>query len=89
MALGVRACLQSVEVYLVLIGFDVSLESIQIQNQGRRRQFAQTARLSYESRVRAGKTLRNIYFLHLIIVLQTQQKAASELPVRRRFIWAA
>jgi hypothetical protein len=47
MALGVRACLQSVDVYLVLIGFYVSLESLQIQNQGRRCQFAQTARLSY------------------------------------------
>jgi hypothetical protein len=46
--------------------------SLQIQNQGRRRQFAQTARLSY--------------FLHLIIILQTQQKAARELPIRRRFI---
>jgi hypothetical protein len=47
MTLGVRACPQSVEVYLVLMGFYVSLESLQIQNQGRRRQFAQTARLSY------------------------------------------
>jgi hypothetical protein len=36
-----------VEVYLVLIGSYVSLEDLQIQNHGRRRQFTQAARLSY------------------------------------------
>ena len=61
--------MQSVEVYLVLIGSYVSLEGVQIQNQGRRRQFAEAARFSYESRVRSGKTARNVYFLHLVIVL--------------------
>jgi hypothetical protein len=67
MALGVRACLQSVEVYLVLIGSYVSLEGLQIQHQGRRRQFEQAVRLSYESRVGSGKTVRNVYFLHLVL----------------------
>ena len=67
MALGVRACLQSVEVYPALIGSYVSLEGLEIQNQGRRRQFAQPARLSYESRVGPGKTVRNRYFLHLVL----------------------
>jgi hypothetical protein len=67
MALGVRACLQSVDVYLVLIGSYVSLEDLQIQNQGRRRQFAQAARFSYESGVGAGKTVRNVYFRHLVL----------------------
>jgi hypothetical protein len=70
MALGVRACSQSVEVYLVLIGSYVLLKSLQVQNQGGRRQFAQAARLSYESRVGSGKMVRNNYFFHLIIVLQ-------------------
>jgi hypothetical protein len=69
MALGVRACSQSVEVYLVLIGSYVLLEGLKVQHHGWCRQFAQAARLSYESRVGPEKTMRNIYFLHLIIIL--------------------
>jgi hypothetical protein len=47
MALGVRACSQSVEIYLVLMGSYVLLEGLQVQHQGWRCQFTQAARLSY------------------------------------------
>jgi hypothetical protein len=72
MALGVRACSQPVEVDLVLIGSYVLLESLQIQNQGGRRQFAQAAWLSDQFCIGSGNAVRNICFLHSIIVLQTQ-----------------
>jgi hypothetical protein len=42
-AVGVRARSQSVEVYLVLIGFYILLEGLQVQHHGWRRQFAQAA----------------------------------------------
>jgi hypothetical protein len=46
-----------------LLGSYVLLEGLQIQNHGRRGQFAQAARLSYKSRVGSDKTVRNAYFL--------------------------
>jgi hypothetical protein len=42
MALGVWACLQSVEIYLVLVGSYVLLEGLQIQHHGWRRQLTQS-----------------------------------------------
>jgi hypothetical protein len=57
MALGIRACLQSVEVYLVLIGSYISpLRWLRAGQCG-------------EMRCRHQQTARNVYFLHLVIVL--------------------
>jgi hypothetical protein len=60
MALGVRACSQSVEIYVALIGSYVLLESLQIQHQGRGRQLTQATRLAYESPVRPGEMVHFI-----------------------------